>query len=133
LRGRRCDGAPREGPLRSLVMRRALLALAFLTACSAPSAEQASKPEAGHVAETASTRAQVGDPIEGRRVATRVGCFCCHGEHLQGTKLWGRAGRFQVWSADITEKPSSTTTKPSSGCCAPVAPTTVIALSTCPY
>jgi len=45
-----------------------------------------------------------GDPVEGRRVATRVGCFGCHGEKLQGKELWGEKGRFQVRSANLTEK-----------------------------
>jgi mono/diheme cytochrome c family protein len=81
----------------------ALSLLALLCACSPPAAEQASVgPVAAISANTPATPR--GDPLEGKRVATRVGCFGCHGEQLQGTKLWGKDGQFQTYSANITEK-----------------------------
>lgn len=48
--------------------------------------------------------ARPGDPVEGKRVATRVGCLGCHGKDGSGRKLWGKPGEFQVWSTNLTEK-----------------------------
>jgi mono/diheme cytochrome c family protein len=90
----------------------------LLTACSAPPAEQpapapAPAPTAAHehqhehhhehAVAAAASAAQTGDPVEGRRVARRVGCFGCHGDDLAGRELWGEKGKYQVWSANITE------------------------------
>jgi mono/diheme cytochrome c family protein len=58
-------------------------------------------PEHAHGASTSTPSA--GDPVEGRRVARRVGCYGCHGDDLAGKKLWGEPGKFQLWSANITE------------------------------
>ena len=88
----------------------------LLAACSAPVAEQTATPApaasgppapAASVAPAAPVLAMSmsgGDPVEGRRVAWRVGCMGCHGEKLQGDKLWGKEKLFQVFSANITEK-----------------------------
>jgi mono/diheme cytochrome c family protein len=90
--------------------RRSLSLCLLLAACSAPPAEPppaAAAPahEHGHEHAVAATDAPApaGDPVEGRRVARRVGCFGCHGDQLQGQKLWGEPNRFQLWSANITE------------------------------
>jgi mono/diheme cytochrome c family protein len=89
--------------------------LLLLAACSAPVAEQAAPPpkadepvhEREHARQDASATtaapAPAGDPVEGKRVARRVGCFGCHGDDLAGKKLWGEQGKFQMWSANITE------------------------------
>ena len=45
-----------------------------------------------------------GDPVEGQRVARRVGCTGCHGEDGGGRDLWGEAGAYKVRSANVTEK-----------------------------
>ncbi|MEO8160703.1 MAG: c-type cytochrome [Arenimonas sp.] len=66
-----------------------LLLLGLLASCRAPVAGPA---------------IVAGDPVEGRRVATRVGCFGCHGDKLQGKELWGEPKRFQIHSANITVK-----------------------------
>jgi mono/diheme cytochrome c family protein len=89
----------------------------LLAACSAPVAEQATTPAPApaasaepahahdhhHAAGSGVASASAGVPVEGRRVARRVGCFGCHGDDLAGKQLWGEKGRFQMWSANITE------------------------------
>lgn len=79
---------------------------------SAPSAAATPAPPStvahvhahGHAAVSASLPgAAAGDPVEGRRIATRVGCFGCHGADGAGKELWGEKGRFQIRSANITE------------------------------
>jgi mono/diheme cytochrome c family protein len=83
--------------------------LLLLAACSAPVAEQAAapKPQAAHdhehVHEAKAPMGPAGDPVEGRRVALRVGCYSCHGKDLAGAKLWAEEGLFQLWSANITD------------------------------
>jgi mono/diheme cytochrome c family protein len=42
--------------------------------------------------------------VEGLRVATRVGCNGCHGADGGGRKLWGEEGKYQMYSANLTEK-----------------------------
>src|SRR6187431_2815431 len=79
-------------------------ALTLLVACSAPPDPATPAPAPAAASAPAATTALVGDPVEGRRVATRVGCFGCHGKQLQGKELWGEKGRFQIHSANITEK-----------------------------
>ena len=44
-----------------------------------------------------------GDPVEGLRVATRVGCTGCHGKDGGGKELWGEPGKFQFHSANLTQ------------------------------
>ncbi|MBC7656196.1 MAG: c-type cytochrome, partial [Frankiaceae bacterium] len=46
----------------------------------------------------------VGDPVEGLRVATRVGCNGCHGADGAGKQLWEEEGKFKLYSANLTEK-----------------------------
>jgi mono/diheme cytochrome c family protein len=55
-------------------------------------------------ASDAAAAAPPGDPVEGARVARRVGCDGCHGEGGRGEKLWGEPGRFQVHSPNLTVK-----------------------------
>ena len=47
---------------------------------------------------------RTGDPVEGLRVATRVGCNGCHGEDGSGRKLWGVDGKFQLYSSNLTQR-----------------------------
>lgn len=86
-------------------MSRALSAAILLMLLSACSREQA--PAAAPVAapEPAARPAPVkGDPVEGLRVATRVGCNGCHGEHGGGEALWSEAGKFSLVAPNLTEK-----------------------------
>lgn len=46
----------------------------------------------------------VGDPVEGLRVATRVGCNGCHGADGGGRELWEDRGNFKLFSANLTKK-----------------------------
>ena len=71
------------------------------------------RPDDAPVAAPAPTRvasappaaaAQVGDSVEGQRVARRVGCTGCHGESGAGEELWEQAGDFKVRSANLTQK-----------------------------
>lgn len=89
-------------------MRTSLLLVASLAmaGCKAP----APSPEAAAVIApvasatiAAATAVPPGDPIEGLRVAKRVGCLGCHGENGSGKELWGEPGKFKVYSANLTE------------------------------
>lgn len=93
-------------------MRRAL-ALAVLSAlavvaCDRRAGGSVSNSSAGAppapAAATPSAAVAKGDPVEGRRVARRVGCTGCHGEDGGGRELWEEAGAFKVRSANLTEK-----------------------------
>ena len=78
--------------------------LLLLAACSAPETEQAAAPTPStRSGEPAHVPAPAGDALEGQRVARRVGCYGCHGDDLAGRKLWGEKGKFQIWSANVTE------------------------------
>ena len=66
----------------------------------APRGTASSPPRADHAA--VATIAEVGDPVEGGRVARRVGCDGCHGEGGRGEELWGEPGKFQVQSPNLT-------------------------------
>jgi mono/diheme cytochrome c family protein len=48
--------------------------------------------------------ALVGDPVEGLRVATRVGCNGCHGADGGGKALWGEEGKYQLVAPNLTVK-----------------------------
>jgi mono/diheme cytochrome c family protein len=73
-----------------------IFAVLLLTACGpAPQPPVAVAPPA---------RALAGDPVEGLRVAARVGCIDCHGRDGSGAKLWGEEGKFQLYSANLTVK-----------------------------
>jgi len=45
-----------------------------------------------------------GDPVEGLRVATRVGCNGCHGADGSGHELWEEEGKFKLYSPNLTVK-----------------------------
>ncbi len=85
-----------------------LLAAVAITGCNA----QAPSADASAVTATlaaaadkpvAAPAAIPGDPVEGLRVATRVGCTGCHGKDGGGKELWGEPGKFQVHSANLTQ------------------------------
>lgn len=89
-------------------MRTSLLLLASLAiaGCKAPApspeAAAAIVPAASATVAAAAAMPS-GDPIEGLRVAKRVGCLGCHGENGGGKELWGEPGKFKVYSANLTE------------------------------
>lgn len=77
-----------------------VLSLAGCSAATEPMSPAASpKPAAAVPAPT-----PVGDPVEGLRVATRVGCSGCHGADGGGKELWEEKGKFRLFSANLTEK-----------------------------
>ena len=77
-----------------------VLFLAGCTAATEPPAPAASpKPAASAPAPT-----PVGDPVEGLRVATRVGCNGCHGADGGGRELWEEKGKFKLFSPNLTVK-----------------------------
>ena len=92
-------------------MRLSLLLVTSLAmaGCNAPArspeASAASTPLAATAAAYVAATPVVipGDPVEGLRVATRVGCLGCHGEDGGGTELWGEPGKFKVYSANLSE------------------------------
>jgi mono/diheme cytochrome c family protein len=45
-----------------------------------------------------------GDPVEGLRVATRVGCNGCHGTDGSGHELWEEEGNFKLYSPNLSVK-----------------------------
>jgi len=46
----------------------------------------------------------VGDPVEGLRVATRVGCNGCHGKDGAGRELWEDKGKYHLYSPNLTQR-----------------------------
>jgi cytochrome c553 len=48
--------------------------------------------------------APAGDPVEGLRVATRVGCDGCHGEDGSGRHLWDDEGKYRLYSPNLTQR-----------------------------
>lgn len=73
-----------------------------------PFAETSAAPEA-HIVTAAAVATEIpklipGDPIEGLRVARRVGCVGCHGKDGGGEELWGEPGKFKVRSTNLTER-----------------------------
>jgi mono/diheme cytochrome c family protein len=92
--------------MRALVL--AGLAAVAGTACdrhadgSATNASASARPAPAATPPTAAVAKA--DPVEGRRVARRVGCTGCHGGDGGGRDLWGEAGAYQVRSANLTEK-----------------------------
>ncbi len=83
-------------------MRRlAFVAVCLMAGCAAPP-----EPPAALTASTAeaSTAPSAGDPVEGLRVATRVGCNGCHGKDGAGAELWESKGEYRLASPNLTEK-----------------------------
>lgn len=94
-------------------MRESILAsVLLLAACSAaPEPPAAPRPGVAAVAVVAAVAATTpapvlapGDPVEGLRVATRVGCNGCHGEDGGGRELWEDKGKYKLYSANLTVK-----------------------------
>ena len=82
--------------MRKLVM----AAIVLLAGCAAaPEPPALPTPPAPLAAPVA-----VGDPVEGLRVATRVGCNGCHGEDGGGRELWENKGKYHLYSPNITRK-----------------------------
>lgn len=97
-------GADTGGNMRRLGIVLAAV-LAGCTARSAPPAPPAASAPASTVAvATAPPAASAGDPVEGLRVATRVGCAGCHGKDGTGRFLWEDPGNYKVSSPNITVK-----------------------------
>lgn len=83
-----------------------LLASFAIAGCNAPAPSPeaaAAAPPLAEVAVAAASAVAPGDPIEGLRVAKRVGCLGCHGDDGGGKELWGEPGKFKVRSANLTE------------------------------
>ncbi|OGT60294.1 MAG: hypothetical protein A3E01_15795 [Gammaproteobacteria bacterium RIFCSPHIGHO2_12_FULL_63_22] len=82
-----------------------LVACFSIAGCNAPApapeASAAAAPPAA-VAVAAAATVAPGDPVEGLRVARRVGCVGCHGKSGGGQELWGEPGKFKVYSANLT-------------------------------
>lgn len=79
----------------------AIIGVSLLAACSRePAPTAVSRPG------TAEARPApvAGDPVEGLRVATRVGCNGCHGGNAAGEKLWAEEGKFSLVAPNLTEK-----------------------------
>jgi mono/diheme cytochrome c family protein len=82
----------------------ALLLSACARAPESPLAAATAKASASADATPMTAADPKGDPVEGLRVATRVGCLGCHGADGGGRKLWAEPGKFQLYSANLTEK-----------------------------
>jgi len=90
--------ARRQPPLQPALLWPLLAAVAFVAGCmegTPPPAAAAAVPPAA---------AATGDPIEGLRVARRVGCTGCHGRDGRGKELWDKPGEYKLYSANLTEK-----------------------------
>ena len=84
-----------------------IFSVLLLAACSAapePLAPAASPRPAAAAPALTPAPTPVGDPVEGLRVATRVGCNGCHGADGGGRELWGEKGKFQLFSPNLTVK-----------------------------
>jgi len=84
---------------------RMIFSVLLLAGCSAapePPAPRALPVPA--LAATAVPAALAGDPVEGLRIATRVGCNGCHGADGGGKELWKEEGKFKLFSANLTVK-----------------------------
>jgi mono/diheme cytochrome c family protein len=76
-----------------------MIALALLAGCAA-----APEPPAQVSVPTPVAAAPVGDPVEGLRVATRVGCNGCHGKDGSGRELWEDKGKYHLYSPNLTQR-----------------------------
>ncbi|MCX7041669.1 MAG: c-type cytochrome [Gammaproteobacteria bacterium] len=88
-------------------MRTSLLLVASLAiaGCKAPAPSPEAALATAPAAAVPSAPAVVpGDPIEGMRVAKRVGCNGCHGKDGGGKELWEEPGKFKLFSANLTER-----------------------------
>lgn len=83
---------------------RTIFPLLLLAACTAPPNPPAPAAAAFASTPVAAAPPLAGDPVEGLRVATRVGCNGCHGPDGSGKQLWEEEGKFKLFSANLTEK-----------------------------
>lgn len=90
--------------MRKLLLLLASLAIASCKAPATPPGPAAASAPVSTATAAAATVVAPGDPIEGLRVARRVGCLGCHGENGGGKELWGEPGKFKVFSANLTER-----------------------------
>jgi mono/diheme cytochrome c family protein len=92
--------------MRAIVL--AGLATVAAAGCDQRAAGAAANAAAGAQAAPRSTPPAMtvakGDPVEGQRVARRVGCTGCHGEDGAGKSLWEEKDAFKVRSANLTDK-----------------------------
>lgn len=81
-----------------------IVATVLLAACTA--APQPPSPPVAPAAPILPTppAAVAGDPVEGLRVATRIGCNGCHGEDGSGRELWKDKGKYHLYSPNLTAK-----------------------------
>lgn len=85
-----------------------LITLLAIAGCNAPAPSNEASPAQAPVAASATAAVAAipalvpGDPVEGLRVARRVGCVGCHGKSGGGEELWGEPGKFKVYSANLT-------------------------------
>jgi mono/diheme cytochrome c family protein len=82
----------------------AVLAAIGLAACDRGAAGASAGAQPAPASPAAALPVTRGDPVEGRRIAHRVGCTGCHGEDGAGKTLWEQPGAFKVRSANLTEK-----------------------------
>jgi len=85
-------------------MRNWMIFSVFLLAGCAASTEPLDPSASPKPAAAVAAPAPVGDPVEGLRVATRVGCNGCHGADGGGKELWEEKGKFKLFSANLTVK-----------------------------
>lgn len=91
-------------------MRESILASVLLLAACAAAPEPPATPRpavaaGAAVADVVAAPAPAfapGDPVEGLRVATRVGCNGCHGADGAGRELWEEKGKYKLYSANLT-------------------------------
>lgn len=83
---------------------RTIFPLLLLAACTAPPHPPAPAAPAASSPPVADAAIPAGDPVEGLRVATRVGCNGCHGADGGGKELWEEKGKFKLSSANLTVK-----------------------------
>lgn len=77
----------------------------FLAACAAAPEPPAAPPVAARPSPTPPVPpAAAGDPVEGLRVATRVGCTSCHGKDGAGHELWETKGKYHLYAPNITQR-----------------------------
>ena len=85
-------------------MRRLIVATIVLLAGCSAAPEPPAPPAPPTSPATPAPPVVVGDPVEGLRVATRVGCNGCHGKDGGGRELWEEKGKYKLYSANLTEK-----------------------------
>lgn len=73
-------------------------------AVSLPGCGAAPEPPISADTEMATLVVPIGDPVEGLRVATRVGCLSCHGAEGGGRKLWEDEGKYRLFSPNLTQR-----------------------------